>query len=566
MKFIYEYSNPDQLVKVTFPYPGKITFYLIGGGGGRGGNDAASQGGAGQHGAYLSGQFRIVGNTTLVLSPGGGGKRGVSNSDFAGTDAGGVGGESILLPGGDGGFAGYNGYSGSGGGGGAASIIMTLATYNSLVQAINTNNTTNLDWPHFTAGGGGGGGGAGVYAYAISPITLTENGTGTTAVRKVVLGVDKHTNLYGWTGVGHYGDGGGGGGAGSGWSRSFEGDIIGSGIYGYARGGDVGAVGGSAGASYITNKSGGGISDIKIFHIYTERNAGSIRALNQPLWQLPYDDKGIGGGNTNSRSWDGGDGFVRLEYEPDNQDTSDIYTKRNSSFGKVPEIYIRANNNNIWQQVKDVYVKNNGSWVNVFHVVPDEEYVPSLENLNAVIRGPQNKGSDVGWVGAQWGTWYFGNYPILWDYGIAKTSIWTLGTNEFTTTVFIPVAGNYRMFVASDNSGYCIINCKRGTSVDSFNTWPGYKEYIVNLPKGEVYLTAGYNNTGGPGAIAVLLTDMSLNPIWNTRSWVAGTYRFKYNTIDASLIGTPVCGTITDLTPEAPPPEPPPPDYGGGGG
>lgn len=556
MKFVYEYSNPDQLAKITFPYSGKISFYLIGGGGGRGGNDAGSQGHPGQHGAYFSGEFQIANNTTLVVCAGGGGKRGVSGAAGWG---GGAGGESILLPGGVGGNAGGGGSSGAGGGGGAASFIMTEATYNSLLNAISTNNFDNLDWPHFTAGGGGGGGGAGLYSWGRTSIP-TDGGT------TIVKTVSKLQDLYGGAGVNKGGDGGGGGGGGSGWSKPFLGNfIIGGGMGGTTVGGDSGAFTGTAGSSYITNKSGGGISLITIFQRYTERNASSIRPLNQPLFQLPYDNKGLGGGNTNSTSWDGGDGYVRLEYTPDNQDISEIYTKRNASFTKVPEIFVRANNNNIWQQVKDVYVKDNGSWVNVFHLVPDNEYTPTLQNLNTVVRGPQNKGSDVGWVATNWGTWYSYN-AFLWNYAVSRASIWTLGANEFTTTVFIPVAGNYRMFVASDNSGYCVINCKRGTSLDSYNSWPGYKEYIVNLPKGEVYLTAGYTNNEGPGGIAVQLTDMAGNNVWNTRSWVAGTYNFKYNTVDAGLIGGAICGTITDLTPEAPPPEPPPEVYDGGGG
>lgn len=507
MAFKYTYTDPNQIIKVTFPYAGRID-YIVGGGGGGGGGGDVRPGGAGGPGSFLQGWFTVPANTVLVMQAGSGGRRGANGYYVPG----GAGGEG-LFKGGNGGGGSYGGgYSGSGGGGGAASFIMTLETYNKFV---NNDITVPLN-PLIVAGGGGAGAGDGWH----------EGAKGVPGGGQIYrIGLNSIQTFYGEDGYTHYGDGGGGGGGGGG----YIGLNRGGGAGGAAGIGDVGGYGGSAGAVNAA------YSDTTFGLKITSSN---IRPENVTA--------GLGGGPDAN----GTNGIVSIEYTPVDQDEYDIYSKINGAFKKATGVYVRANNGNTWQKVKEAYVKQSGAWVRVLRVIDPNTYAPILQNVNSTIKGPLNKGVDLGWV-AVTGVAEWSGSTTMNSYAIANESIYKLGSHEFTTTVFIPEAGNYRIIAASDNIGYVTANCKRCSTVDSFQTAPGYKSFIVNLPKGEIYLTIGYENTGGPGGIAAVIQKLDGTPLWNTRAWQNGTYSFTYNVIDAGIIGTDVCTSLTEITPEA---------------
>lgn len=508
MTFKYTFNDPNQVIKMTFPFSGKVIYSICGGGGGGGGPDDIYPAASGSTSDFRKGEFTIpTNNYSIVVHPGGGGKRGGWTGNGEG---GGLGGDGILK-GGNGGSGGPVGTSGGGGGGGAASFIMAFAEYQELIAE----NLSNII-PLVVIGGGGGGGGAGRWGGQSTSVSLRQTLSSLLA-------------LNGANGQSHPSDGGGGGGGGAGWVTVSNGNALGGG------GGGLSGVGDTTGQSGANGRS-----TVLV----------SVSSTTRPTELVNAGIGGLAGAN-------GTNGVVVIEYIPDSQDTSDVYVNHKLTqfdpltFKKVPEIYIRANSNRTWQQVKDVYVKQNGNWVNIFHVVDESAYAPTVVNANSIVKGPLNKGSDLGWVISQGVVPEWSNHSgVLNTYGISKDSVWKLGASEFTTTVYIPSTSNYRLRVASDNTGYAIINCNRGSTNNTFNIAPGYKDFIVNLPKGEVYLKVGYTNNEGPGAIAVILYDLSGNIVWNTRAWQNGTYSFTYNTSQAGVIGVPDCASITDITAE----------------
>lgn len=527
MAFKYTYTDPNQIIKATFPFAGSVKYYMIGGGGGGGGNDTAA-GTTGRNGTYCSGSFNVTAGSSIVLQPGGGGRGGNSGND-AGGGAGGIG----IIRGGAGGASGYGGSSGSGGGGGAASFIISLLAYQDLISGIFPSNVdmafigNNLanNIGIAIAGGGGGGGGNGRYG-------LGSADTSDYAYSNLRVGLASIEGLYGQNGYRHYGDGGGGGGGGGGFDafRSTTNTVTGGGKGGASGGGD------STGYS-------GGTGDSRQ-NASTSRQESRSRSYVESV--IGPNTFGIGGTAYAS----GTNGVVSIEYTPVNQDEYDIYSKMDGAFKKATGVYVRANSGTTWQQVKEAYVKQSGSWVRVLRVIDPNTYAPILQNVSSTIKGPLNKGADLGWVTVTGVPEWTGNTTMN-SYAIANESVNKLGSHEFTTTVFIPEAGNYRIIAASDNVGYVTANCNRCSTVDSFQTAPGYKSFLVNLPRGEIYLTIGYENTGGPGGIAAVIQKLDGTQMWNTRAWQNGTYSFTYNVIDAGIIGSDVCVSLTEVTPEA---------------
>jgi hypothetical protein len=507
MAFKYTYTDPNQVIKATFPFAGKIDYIISGGGGGGGGPDVR-EGGPGGKGSFIQGSFKVPANAVLVMQAGGGGAGG---SGGAGAN-GGLGGQGLFKGGRGGGGSYGGGSSGGGGGGGAASFIMTLSAYNKFVN----NDIANLEIPLIVAAGGGAGGGDGWHEGAKSV-------PGGGQIYRV--GLNSIETFYGQNGYDNGGDGGGGGGGGGG----YIGLQRGGGAGGDAGAGDVGGYGGSAGATGINYTN----------PVFSPKvTSSNIRPEGVTA--------GLGGGPRAA----GTNGIVSIEYTPDNQDEYDIYSKMDGAFKKATGVYVRANSGTTWQQVKEAYVKQSGSWVRVLRVIDPNTYAPILQNISSTIKGPLNKGADLGWVTVTGAPEWTGNTTMN-SYAIANESVNKLGSHEFTTTVFIPEAGNYRIIAASDNVGYVTANCNRCSTVDSFQTAPGYKSFLVNLPRGEIYLTIEYENTGGSGGIAAIIQKLDGTQMWNTRAWQNGTYSFTYNVIDAGIIGSDVCVSLTEVTPEA---------------
>jgi hypothetical protein len=188
----------------TFVYTGSQQTYTLptgvigiqieaaGGGGGGGGTDLNGDGGSGAPGVRAVGIYAAASGTTVYITVGGGGRRGVtSTGSYNCTTSAGVGGTSGGtggVAGGNGGLAGCNGYSGGGGGGGAATVVRRTSVSNALLVA---------------GGGGGGQGGA-----------LTVNGR--PGLNSLATTTTTTTISSPATAGGNTTDGGGGGGGGSG--------------------------------------------------------------------------------------------------------------------------------------------------------------------------------------------------------------------------------------------------------------------------------------------------------------------------------------------------------------
>lgn len=355
LKYI-TYASANRTVKATFPFAGTIE-YAVGGGGGGGGGPDVRDGGPGGPGGIVRGFITVPANAVLVMQAGGGGGGG---SGGAGAN-GGLGGQGLFKGGRGGGGSYGGGSSGGGGGGGAASFIMTLSAYNKFVN----NDIANLEIPLIVAGGGGAGGGDGWH----------EGAKGVPGGRQILrVGLNSIETFYGQNGYDNYGDGGGGGGAGGG----FAGFNRGGGAGGDAGSGDVGGYGGSSGANSVYYSDPVFMPKVTSFNLRISPESIVTTDAEVTARASAIATAGLGG----SPGAAGTDGIVSIRYTPVNLDEYDIYNKVGGVFKRVTGVYVRSNNGTTWQQVREAYVKQSGSWVKLVQVIDPDTYAPTLVNIS----------------------------------------------------------------------------------------------------------------------------------------------------------------------------------------
>lgn len=542
----------NKVTKITFPVAGRLEFVLISGAGGAGGNDAWSQGISGGNGGCAEGYLDVAANETLVFHAGSGGGTGYEGEYGPGKAGGG------LLRGGRGGVQGWNGTSGGGGGGGAASFIMTLGTYNAMFGG-----ASGVWRPLIVVGGGGGGAGAGLYGMPKGSIY----GVRTSTINSLV-------GSYGEDGQAPVTDGGGGGGGGGGFNYQSVGHTEtnrfawGGGVAGQPGTHDTTAGGGSAGASYQASS--------RVSLVQFNRHLSGAELGLKTIIDRPYGNYGkVGGLNR-----DGFGGYVGFRFTPFESVDTKIHIKGHfnsvqdgylpadgggywrrpdgrifepNTNGVVDNVYYRQNDQ--WVPVKDAYVKVDGAWVNVHHTKTDAEMQPAFEDITTTVSGPGVNYAATGWVNSTNGAW--GSF--MNQYAISFNNISATGENTFLTKIYIPQTGLYKVRVASDDTGFVQLNCKKGDSIAYFGYYqhPPFGEYYnpifaYSLQRGEYFISGGYNNSGGgAGGIAILIYDEQNQVIWSTRAWRNGTYAYNVtvNPGEEFVFGNMLCPVVTTISP-----------------
>ena len=233
-----------------------------------------------------------------------------STTTFVPARTGGTGGSGYIdasnnrYGGGNGGVAGPRGASGSGGGGGAATVLLLNGT----VIAV--------------AGGGGGGGGAGV---------ASANGVAASATPS-----SDNVNTVGQNGEAKTGDGGGGGGGGGGQNGGRRGTVP---------SGDVSALPGGTGASFVASISGAIVSST------TFTGSATVPPSIDGYTVTPTAATGGAAGAV------GTDGYLILQLEP----LSLPYVKEGGEWEPTQNLYIKAGGGT-WIEIVETYVKVSGQW------------------------------------------------------------------------------------------------------------------------------------------------------------------------------------------------------------